>query len=73
LRIYFSLGEIVIQLAHYIRSHGYTCTVEHPIGDSDVLHVPLALKAGFGEVELKDPPRPMDPEMPKHWYPQLNR
>jgi ferredoxin len=24
--------------------------VEHPIGDSDVLHVPLALKAGFGEL-----------------------
>src|ERR1700734_170274 len=47
LRIYFSLGEIVIRLADYIRSIGYPCTVEHPIGDSDVLHVPLALKAGF--------------------------
>lgn len=50
LRIYFSLGEIVIKLADYIRSLGYACTVEHPIGDSDVLHVPLALKAGFGEL-----------------------
>lgn len=50
LRIYFSLGEVVIQLAEYIRSLGYACTVEHPIGDSDVLHVPLALKAGFGEL-----------------------
>lgn len=50
LRIYFSLGEVVIQLADYIRSLGYACTVEHPIGDSDVLHVPLALKAGFGEL-----------------------
>ncbi|MFN0174425.1 MAG: hypothetical protein ACKVU0_07260 [Saprospiraceae bacterium] len=50
LRIYFSLGETVIQLADYIRSLGYACTVEHPIGDSDVLHVPLALKAGFGEL-----------------------
>ncbi|MEJ0057858.1 MAG: reductive dehalogenase domain-containing protein [Bacteroidota bacterium] len=50
LRIYFSLGEIVIQLADNIRSIGYACTVEHPIGDSDVLHVPLALKAGFGEL-----------------------
>jgi hypothetical protein len=47
LRIYFSLGEIVIQLAAYIRNLGYACTVEHPIGDSDVLHVPLALKAGY--------------------------
>lgn len=50
LRVYFSLGEVVIQLAEYIRSLGYACTVEHPIGDSDVLHVPLALKAGFGEL-----------------------
>jgi epoxyqueuosine reductase QueG len=50
LRIYFTLGEVVIQLADYIRSLGYACTVEHPIGDSDVLHVPLALKAGFGEL-----------------------
>jgi epoxyqueuosine reductase len=50
LRIYFSLGEVVIQLAAYVRSLGYECTVEHPIGDSDVLHVPLALKAGFGEL-----------------------
>lgn len=50
LRVYFSLGEVVIQLADFIRSLGYACTVEHPIGDSDVLHVPLALKAGFGEL-----------------------
>ena len=50
LRVYFSLGEIVIALAGYIRSLGYACTVEHPIGDSDVLHIPLALKAGFGEL-----------------------
>jgi epoxyqueuosine reductase len=50
LRVYFSLGEIVIGLADYIRSLGYACIVEHPIGDSDVLHIPLALKAGFGEL-----------------------
>lgn len=50
LRIYFTLGEIVIALADQIRSLGYACTVERPIGDSDVLHVPLALKAGFGEL-----------------------
>jgi epoxyqueuosine reductase len=40
----------VIALADEIRALGYACTVEHPIGDSDVLHVPLALKAGFGEL-----------------------
>jgi epoxyqueuosine reductase len=50
LRVYFSLGEIVIGLAEHIRSLGYACIVEHPIGDSDLLHIPLALKAGFGEL-----------------------
>jgi ferredoxin len=50
LRVYYTLGEIVIQLAEFIRSLGYACRVEHPIGDSDVLHIPLALKAGFGEL-----------------------
>lgn len=50
LRIYYSLGETVIALADFVRSLGYACKVEHPIGDSDVLHIPLALKAGFGEL-----------------------
>ncbi|MFM7156694.1 MAG: hypothetical protein ACKO0Y_02645, partial [Bacteroidota bacterium] len=50
LRVYFTLGEVVIALTQEIRNLGYACTVEHPIGDSDVLHVPLALKAGFGEL-----------------------
>ena len=50
LRVYFSLGETVIQLAAYVRSLGYACSVEHPIGDSDLLHIPIGLKAGFGEL-----------------------
>lgn len=50
LRIYYTLGETVIALAAYVRSLGYACRVEHPLGDSDVLHIPLALKAGFGEL-----------------------
>lgn len=50
LRIYFTLGETVIRLAEYVRSIGYACTVEHPIGDSDLLHIPIGLKAGFGEL-----------------------
>jgi epoxyqueuosine reductase len=50
LRIYFTLGETVIRLAEYIRSLGYSCRVEHPIGDSDLLHIPIGLKAGFGEL-----------------------
>jgi epoxyqueuosine reductase len=50
LRVYYTLGETVIQLAAYIRSLGYACTIEHPIGDSDLLHIPIGLKAGFGEL-----------------------
>lgn len=50
LRVYWTLGETVIQLAAWIRSLGYTCQVEHPIGDSDLLHIPIGLKAGFGEL-----------------------
>ena len=50
LRVYFTLGEAVIRLADYIRSLGHQCQVEHPIGDSDLLHIPIGLKAGFGEL-----------------------
>src|SRR4051812_41980609 len=50
MRIYYDLGEVVIKVATFVRSLGYECQVEHPIGDSDVLHIPLALKAGFGEL-----------------------
>ena len=50
MRIYLELGETAIRLAEYIRSIGYTCVVEHPLGDSDLLHVPIGLKAGFGEL-----------------------
>lgn len=50
MRIYHSLGETVIRLAEYVRTLGYECRVEHPIGDSDLMHVPIALKAGFGEL-----------------------
>ncbi|NQW30644.1 MAG: hypothetical protein HQ472_09035 [Ignavibacteria bacterium] len=50
LRIYHDLGEAILKLAEFLRSHGIQCKVEHPIGDSSVMHVPLALKAGFGEL-----------------------
>lgn len=50
LRVYFTLGETVIRLAAHVRSLGYSCRVEHPIGDSDLLHIPIGLKAGFGEL-----------------------
>jgi hypothetical protein len=50
LRVYFTLGETVIRLANFVRSLGYACRIEHPIGDSDLLHIPIGLKAGFGEL-----------------------
>ncbi len=50
LRVYYSLGEAVIRLADYVRSLGYSCEVEHPIGDSNLMHIPIGLKAGFGEL-----------------------
>lgn len=50
LRVYYTLGETVIALASFIRSLGYPCRVEHPIGDIDLLHIPIGLKAGFGEL-----------------------
>ena len=50
LRVYYTLGETVIKLATYLRSIGYACKIEHPIGDSDLLHVPIGLKDGFGEL-----------------------
>lgn len=50
IRIYYSLGETVIKLAQYIRDNGYEAVVEHPVGDSDLLHIPIGLKAGFGEL-----------------------
>ncbi len=49
-RIYYALGEVVIALADYIRSIGYSCKIEHPVGDSDLLHIPIGLKSGFGEL-----------------------
>lgn len=50
MRVYHDLGEIIIRLAEWIRSIGYPCTVEHPIGDSSLLHIPIGLKSGFGEL-----------------------
>ena len=35
---------------HTSASSAIDCTVEHPIGDSDLLHIPIGLKAGFGEL-----------------------
>jgi ferredoxin len=49
-RVYFELGELVVAAAELIRSWGYAAQVQPPVGDSHVLFVPLAIKAGFGEL-----------------------
>lgn len=46
LRIYHALGESVIAVADELRAMGIACRIEHPLGDSSVLHVPL--DAGIG-------------------------
>jgi epoxyqueuosine reductase QueG len=48
--VYFTLGEAIIRFAACVRALGYACRIEHPIGDSDLLHIPIGLKAGFGEL-----------------------
>lgn len=50
LRIYHDLGETILNVADAMRAGGISCSIEHPIGDSSVKHIPLALKAGFGEL-----------------------
>ena len=50
LRVYYTLGETVIKLAAHVRSLGWACKIEHPIGDSDLLHIPIGLKAALGEL-----------------------
>jgi epoxyqueuosine reductase QueG len=50
IRVYYELGRICIELADFIRGLGYHAKVQAPVGDSEVLHVPIALKAGFGEL-----------------------
>jgi epoxyqueuosine reductase QueG len=50
MRVYYTLGETVVRLAEWIRSQGWACRVEHPLGDSDVMHIPIGLRAGLGEL-----------------------
>lgn len=49
-RVYYELGRICIELANYIRELGYSAKIGHPVGDSDLLHLPIAIDAGLGEL-----------------------
>ena len=49
-RVYYDLGEVCIAVADALRERGYPARVEDPVGDSDLMHIPIALRAGFGEL-----------------------
>ena len=49
-RIYWDVGEVCLALADAIRATGHHAVVEDPVGDSTLMHVPIALRAGFGEL-----------------------
>jgi len=46
---YADIAKIVVQLAGYIRELGYPAKAHH-VRTEDVLHVPLAVQAGLGEL-----------------------
>ena len=48
--VYWALGEICLAVADALRARGIPARVEDPVGDSDLMHVPIALRAGFGEL-----------------------
>lgn len=49
-RIYWDVGEVCLAIAEAIRAAGRSAVVEDPVGDSTLMHVPIALRAGFGEL-----------------------
>ncbi|TVR51713.1 MAG: hypothetical protein EA425_06500 [Puniceicoccaceae bacterium] len=49
-RVYYELGRVCLGLAGEIRGWGYDCEIGHPVGDSNLLHLPIAIEAGLGEL-----------------------
>lgn len=49
-RVYRDVGSTVTRLARDLRSLGFEATVQHPVLDMDVLFLPLAERAGVGEL-----------------------
>ena len=47
-RSYHECGEVAIKLSQHIRSLGYTCEVDTPMGDGRFVQVPIAERAGLG-------------------------
>jgi len=50
MNVYHTLGKVIIDLANFISTLGYDCTIQHPMDKMDVLFGRLAMKAGIGEL-----------------------
>jgi Pyruvate/2-oxoacid:ferredoxin oxidoreductase delta subunit len=54
IRVYHDLGEITLKVAAFIRGLGYSALAHHPTGPRKLLHVPVAVDAGLGELGRHD-------------------
>jgi ferredoxin len=54
IRVYHDLGEVTLKVAAFIRSLGYSALAHHPTGPRKLLHVPVAVDAGLGELGRHD-------------------
>jgi len=50
MRVYHDLGEVTLKVAAFIRGLGYSALAHHPTGPRRLLHVPVAVDAGLGEL-----------------------
>jgi len=54
IRVYHDLGEVTLNVAAFIRSLGYSALAHHPTGPRKLLHIPVAVDAGLGELGRHD-------------------
>lgn len=47
-RLYHQCGEVALKLSEFIRGLGYTCEVDHPMGDGRFVQLPISERAGLG-------------------------
>ncbi|NOK62695.1 MAG: Epoxyqueuosine reductase QueG (queuosine biosynthesis) [Chloroflexi bacterium AL-W] len=47
---YYNVADVAIKLAEYIRAMGWPARTSANLGVSEVLHVPLAIRAGLGQL-----------------------
>ena len=54
MRVYHDLGEVTLKVAAFVRNLGYSALAHHPTGPRKLLHVPVAVDAGLGELGRHD-------------------